>query len=184
MLDFSKPSFYQSLSNCPNRCQWVSKAQCKKSAKFQVADSICQFLCPGTPVVLYWIRGNCWHIIIIFLANRHSMYTGQDGYGVVPEWCTHCQCRYRQHTFMCHKFHVKHTKQFNIDCVKSGLKSDTNANWRTLFGEGRRGVQPRLFCILCQGVVLMEWFEWMWRVALSLAATEARPSGTCLIGSL
>ena len=25
-------------------------------------------------------------------------------------------------------------------------------NRRTLFGEGRRGVQPRLFCILCQGV--------------------------------
>jgi len=23
---------------------------------------------------------------------------------------------------------------------------------RTLFGEGKRGVQPRLFCILCQGV--------------------------------
>jgi len=25
----------------------------------------------------------------------------------------------------------------------------------------------------------MEWVEWMWRVALSLANTEARPSGTC-----
>jgi len=69
---------------------------------------------------------------------------------------------------------------------------------RTLrgFSEGRRGVQPRLFCILCQGVWGMgvlcvnEWVEWMWRVALSLAATEARPSGTsrcrisCLFGSL
>jgi len=26
--------------------------------------------------------------------------------------------------------------------------------------------------------VLMEWLEWMWRVTLSLANTEARPSGT------
>jgi len=48
---------------------------------------------------------------------------------------------------------------------------------RILFGEGKRGVQPRLFCILCQGV-------WgMWRVGLSLADTEARPSGTCQTGS-
>jgi len=41
---------------------------------------------------------------------------------------------------------------------------------RTFFGEGRRGVQPRLFCILCQGV-------WgMWRVELSLANTERGPA--------
>ena len=40
-----------------------------------------------------------------------------------------------------------------------------------------RGVQPRLFCILCQGV-------WgMWRVALSLAAAETKPGGTCRTGS-
>jgi len=32
--------------------------------------------------------------------------------------------------------------------------------------------------------VLTEWFVWMWRVALSLKATEARPSGTCHTGSL
>jgi len=25
----------------------------------------------------------------------------------------------------------------------------------------------------------MKWFVWMWRVALSLAATEARPGVTC-----
>jgi len=31
---------------------------------------------------------------------------------------------------------------------------------------------------------LMEWVEWMWRVALFLVATEARPSGTCQTGSL
>ena len=42
---------------------------------------------------------------------------------------------------------------------------------RTICGEGKRGVQPRLFCILCQGV-------WgICRVALSLANTESRPSG-------
>ena len=29
----------------------------------------------------------------------------------------------------------------------------------------------------------MEWVEWMWRVALPLANTEARPSGTCWTGS-
>jgi len=32
--------------------------------------------------------------------------------------------------------------------------------------------------------VLMEWVVWMQRVALSSAATEVRPSGTCQIGSL
>jgi len=31
--------------------------------------------------------------------------------------------------------------------------------------------------------MLIEWVEWMWRVALSLAITEARPSGTCRTGS-
>ena len=32
--------------------------------------------------------------------------------------------------------------------------------------------------------VSMEWVEWMWRVALSLSNTEARPSGTFRTGSL
>jgi len=32
--------------------------------------------------------------------------------------------------------------------------------------------------------VLMEWFEWMWRVALSLACTEVRPSDAPGAGSL
>jgi len=40
-------SVNESLRNCPNRCQRVSKEQCKKMAKFQTAVSICQFLCPG-----------------------------------------------------------------------------------------------------------------------------------------
>jgi len=46
----------------------------------------------------------------------------QDGYGGVPGcWA----CRHR--TFMCHKYHVKHTsKQCNIDRLKSGSKRDTN----------------------------------------------------------
>ena len=34
-----------------------------------------------------------------------------------------CQCRYRHHIFMCHKYHVKHTsKQCNLDRLKSGSK--------------------------------------------------------------
>ena len=43
---------------------------------------------------------------------------------------------------------------------------------------------PNLLYTLPRGVgfgclrVLMEWFEWMWMVALSFACTEARPSGT------
>jgi len=32
--------------------------------------------------------------------------------------------------------------------------------------------------------VLMKWFVFMWRVALSLTHTEARPSGTPLTGTL
>jgi len=40
---------------------------------------------------------------------------------------------------------------------------------RTLFGEGKRGVQPRVFLILCQGV-------WgLWKVALSLATLGTSP---------
>ena len=40
---------------------------------------------------------------------------------------------------------------------------------RTLVGEGKRGVQTRLFCILCQGM-------WgMWRVVLSLATVGTSP---------
>jgi len=35
----------KSLRNYPNRCQRVSKANCKKPAKFQTAVSIYQFLC-------------------------------------------------------------------------------------------------------------------------------------------
>ena len=65
--------------------------------------------------------------------------------------------RYCHHIFMCHKFHVKHTlKQCNLNRLKSGSKRGTNdtptcvclntPHRRTLFGEGRRGVQPR-FCV-------------------------------------
>jgi len=44
------------------------------------------------------------------------MYIQQVGNGSVPEWCPHWRCRYRHHTFMCRKYHVKHTcKQGNLD---------------------------------------------------------------------
>jgi len=119
-----------------------------------------------------------------FEQNRHSMYTQQIGNGSVPEWCLNCRCRYRHHTNMCHKYHVKHTsKQCNPDRLKSGLKRDTNEtaicavpaaqaqhrlsvhtlHRRTLVGEGRRGVQPRLFCLLCQGVRQLGVCGFYWR---------------------
>ena len=63
------------------------------------------------------------------------MYTQQVRYGSVPEWCTHCWCRYCHHTFMCHKCHVKHTdhihlnntpKEYKLDSLKSESKGATN----------------------------------------------------------
>ena len=55
------------------------------------------------------------------------MYTEEDGYGVVPGWYTHCQCRYWHHIFMCHKYHVKcTTKQYNLD--RSRDKQDSLEN--------------------------------------------------------
>jgi len=67
----------------------------------------------------YRIWGIGWCIIIIFLANRHNKYTQEGGYGSVPSWFPHCQCRYSHHTCMCHKYHVKHTsKRCNIDRLK------------------------------------------------------------------
>jgi len=34
----------------------------------------------------------------------------QVGYESVPGWCPHWRCRYRRDTYMCHKYHVKHTQ--------------------------------------------------------------------------
>jgi len=42
----------ENIQRLPNRCQWVSKAQCKKPAKFQTAVAICKFLCPGMTLYL------------------------------------------------------------------------------------------------------------------------------------
>ena len=47
-----RKSIRKSLRNCPNCCQRVSKAKCKKPAKLQTAVSICQFLCPGMTLYL------------------------------------------------------------------------------------------------------------------------------------
>jgi len=45
----------------------------------------------------------------------------------VPGCCCHYRCRYCHHTFLCHKYHIKHTsKQCNLDRLKSGSKMDTN----------------------------------------------------------
>jgi len=99
-----------------------------------------------------------------FEQHRQSMYTKHVLYGSVPGWCSQFRCRYSHHIFMCHKYHVKHTsKQCNLDSWKSistkGHQRDDNLlrclytpQRRTLFGEGKSGVQLRLFCILCQGV--------------------------------
>jgi len=97
---------------------------------------------------------------------------------------------------MCHcdKYDVKHaSKQCNLDRLKSGSKRDTNetptcavpvyapqpnALWRGEEGGTTKDILytlPRRVGVGCLRV-LMEWVEWMWKVALSLANTEARPS--------
>ena len=48
-----KKTLTKLFRNCPNRCQRVSKANCKKPAKFQTAVSICQFLCAGMPLYIF-----------------------------------------------------------------------------------------------------------------------------------
>ena len=137
-----------------------------------------------------------------FWQNRHSMYTEQDGYGGVHGWCTHYPCRYQHHTFMCYKYDIEHTsKQCNLDRLKSGLKRNTNETTicavpahapqtKVLWWVAEEGTTKALVYTLLRGVgvgclrVLMECLGWMWRVAPSLAATEARPSSTCRTGSL
>jgi len=58
------------------------------------------------------------------------MSTGQFGYGGVPGCCVDPVCGYQMlssYFFVCHKYHIKHiSKQCNLDCLKSGLKRDTN----------------------------------------------------------
>jgi len=58
-----------------------------------------------------------------FKANRHSTHIGQDGYCGVSGWCTHPLFGNHHHTFICHKYHGKHTcKQCNLDCLnKTGM---------------------------------------------------------------
>jgi len=49
------------------------------------------------------------------------MHIRQNGYGGVPEWCTHRPCGNRYHTFICHKYHSKHICN-NLDCLdKTGV---------------------------------------------------------------
>jgi len=106
------------------------------------------------------------------------MYTEQDGYDGVPGWCTHCWGKYRHHTIMCHKYHVKHTaKQCHLDRLKSECKRKVMRRQpvrclcmphrRTLFGEGwgrwaarlseewcrrRLQVRQRPFFMLAKGI--------------------------------
>jgi len=106
-------------------------------------------------------------LIIIRLTNQTRHVTGQFGYGGVPGCCTDPVSGYQM---LSSYFYVSQVSRQTYRCLCTPHK-------RTLFGEGKRGVRPRLNCIHCQGV-------WgMWRVAQSLANTEARPSGTCRTGS-
>ena len=64
-------SLRKSLRNCPNSCQRVSKAQCKKAAKCQTAGSISRFLCPGT-LLYFSISQSFWQRFsstTIFISN-------------------------------------------------------------------------------------------------------------------
>ena len=58
------------------------------------------------------------------LQNRYDGSTGQFGYGGVPGCCVDPACGYQVlSSFMCHKFHAKHTsKPCNLDqCSKLGV---------------------------------------------------------------
>ena len=125
------------------------------------------------------------------------MYTEQDGCGGVPGWSTDHLCWYCHHTFICHKYRVKHTnKQCNLDCLKcdsKGRRHQRDANLcgacarhtdeRSLVRDGRGYNQGSYEC-LPTGVwvgclrMLMDWFGWMMRVDLSSAAVSAKPSDT------
>jgi len=72
-------SFHKSLRNCPNRCQQVSKAQCKKPAKFQTAVSICQFLCPGMLVYIHILNISIYTWAVPSYQRRPSSPRKREG---------------------------------------------------------------------------------------------------------
>jgi len=45
-----------------------------------------------------------------FQGEQAQRYPQQIGYGSVPGWCRHWQCRYCHHIFMCHKHTSKQCK--------------------------------------------------------------------------
>jgi len=69
------------------------------------------------------------------VGNKNSLYTEQDRYGGVPVWFTHCLCRYRHHTFMCHKYITS-----NIN-----LNNATYSFWRV----NRKGTPTRHQPVWC-----------------------------------
>jgi len=94
---------------------------------FNKTDTTCRFLretqtgCART----YRIRGNCWwYIIIIFSAKQtQEVLIASRVWYHVPG----CRCRFCNHTFMCHKYHVEHiSKQWKLDHLKTGSKRGTN----------------------------------------------------------
>jgi len=124
------------------------------------------------------------------------MWTGQFGY----RWRTWVVCGPCMWVpgivimfSMCHKYHVKHTsKHGNLDRLKSGSKRDTNETpicavpmhapqTNALWWGEMGGTTKAIVYTLARGVgigclqVLMEWVEWMWRVALSLLTVGTSP---------
>ena len=111
------------------------------------------------------------------------MSTGQFGYGGVPGCCVDPVCGYQ---ILSSYFNVSQvSRQTYIETMqpktvwradrkgtptrRQPVRCQCTPHKRTFFGEEKRGVQPRLFCILCQDV-------WgMWRVTLSLATVGTRP---------
>ena len=94
------------------------------------------------------------------------MSTGEFGYGGLPGWCVDPACGYQASSSYFNVSQISRqtyieTMQPRLfeECIKKGtptrrqpVRCLCTPHRRTLFGEGRRGVQPRLFCILCQGV--------------------------------
>jgi len=68
------------------------------------------------------------HHHYVFSKTGTASTSQQVGYGSVPGWWyRHWRRKYRHHTFMCHKYHVRHTsKQCNLDRLKSGKGKPMN----------------------------------------------------------
>jgi len=60
---------------------------------------------------------NFWYVIIILSGKQAQQVTQQIGYRSVTGWYPQCWCSYCHHTFMSHKYHVKHCEVSLFVCL-------------------------------------------------------------------